>query len=317
MTTVSTQGSNATVIATGTIPRLLQEGVNKVFGNGLKEWDPKYSKIYMVDKSTKDYEVDVQVDGFGLAAVKDQGDDITFDSSSQGFVPKYYHVTYGKGFIITEEAIEDELYGQFTQGAKRLAKAMNISREYYAHQPLNNAWDTNYTMLGGDGKPLFSTTHPNGPAGGTFSNRLTVEADLSEASLEDLTGLVLTATDARGLPAMITIKRLVISAGVNAFNTQRIMGSVLQNDTGNNATNAMKDLGLITEGWMQTPYLTQQRAWFLTTNAEDGLRYFQRREITFGQDNSFTTGNARFKSTMRQSQGWSDARGAYGGSSGV
>lgn len=317
MTTVSTQGSNATVIATGTIPRLLQEGINKVFGNGLATWDPKYSKIYVVDKSSKDYEIDVQVDGFGLAAVKNQGDDITFDSSSQGFAPKYYHVTYGKGFIITEEAIEDELYSQFTKGAQRLSKAMSISREYYAHQPLNNGWDTNYTMLGGDGKPLFSTTHPNGPAGGTFSNRLTVEADLSEASLEDLIGLVRTATDARGLPCMLSMNRLVVSAGVNEFNTQRIMGSVLQNDTANNATNANRDLGFIKQGWMETPYLTQQRAWFITTDCPEGLRYFQRREITFGQDNSFTTGNARFKSTMRQSQGWTDAHGCYGGSSGV
>ena len=316
MTTVLNNGSNATVIATGTIPRLLQEGVAKIFGDSLGEWETKYDKIFQVRNSKKDYELDVMVDGFGLAQQKNQGDDITFDSRSQGFVPKWYHTTYAKGYIVTEEALEDELYDQLGKGAKALARAMYISREYYAHQVLNNAWSSSYTMLGGDGKALFDTAHPNGPAGGTFSNRLTVEADLSEASLEDLIGLIRTATDARGLPAMLQMERLVVSAGVNEFNTQRIMGSVLQNDTANNATNATRDLGFITKGWLATPYITNQRAWFITTNADEGLVYYQRRPIVFGQDNSFTTGNARFKSSMRQSQGWGDARGAYGGSSG-
>ncbi len=318
MTTINTLGSSNTVISTGTIPRLMQEGVAKVFGDGLDQWDSKYDKIYTVRGSNKDYELDVQLEGFGLAQRKDQGDDITFDSRIQGFVPKWYHTTYAKGYIVTEEALEDELYGQLDKGAQALAKAMNISREYYAHVPLNNAWDTSYTMLGGNGKPLFSTTQANGgTAGGTYSNRLTVEADLSEASLEDLIALVRTNTDARGLPTMLQMKRLVISAGVNEFNTQRIMGSVLQNDTANNATNASRDLGFIKDGWMATPYLTNARAWFITTNAEEGLVYYQRRKVTFGQDNSFTTGNARFKASMRQSSGWGDARGAFGGSSGA
>lgn len=309
--------SENTVISTGSVPRLLQEGVRKVFGDSLGMWDPKFSKIYEVRSSKKDYEVDVQLEGFGLASVKNQGDDITFDTRLQGFAPKWYHTTYAKGFIVTEEALEDELYGQLDKGARALSRAQNISLEYYAHEPLNNAWDTNYTMLGGDGKPLFSTTHPNGPSGGTFSNRLTVEADLSEASLEDLIALIRRAEDARGLPAMLSMKRLVIAAGVNEFNTQRIMGSVLQNDTANNATNATRDLGFIKEGWMSTPFLTEQQAWFLTTDAEEGLIHYNRRPIVFGEDNSFTTGNARYKSSFRISDGWGDARGAYGGSSGV
>lgn len=309
--------SNNTVIATGSVPRLLQEGVKKVFGDSLGMWDSKYDKIYTVRTSKKAYEVDVQLEGFGLASVKDQGDDITFDSRLQGFVPKWVHATYAKGYIVTEEALEDELYGQLDKGARALARAMNISREFYAHEPLNDAWDVNSLMLGGDGQPLFSTAHPNGTSGGTYSNRLAVEADLSEASLEDLIALIRRAEDARGLPAMLSMKRLVIAAGVNEFNTQRIMGSVLQNDTANNATNAVRDLNFIRDGWMSTPFLTDQQAWFITTDAEEGLIYYQRRDVQFGEDNSFTTGNARFKASMRQSEGWGDARGAYGGSSGV
>jgi len=309
--------SQNTVITTGSVPRLLQEGVRRVFGNSLAEWDAKYNKIFNVLGSSKAYELDVQLEGFGLANEKDQGDDITFDSRMQGFSPKYVHVTWGKGYIVTEEALEDEQYGQLDRGARALARSMNITREVEAHSVLNNAWDTAYTMTDGDGKPLFSTSHPNGPAGGAYSNRLQVEADLSEASLEDLLALIGRAEDARGLPAMIKARRLVIATGVNEFNAQRIMGSVLQNDTANNATNAVRDMGSVRDGILATPYLTQQQAWFLTTDAPDGLTFYQRKDVTFGQDNAFTSGNARYKATMRQSQGWTDARGAYGGSSGV
>jgi phage major head subunit gpT-like protein len=309
--------SQNTVITTGSIPRLLQEGIKKVFGDNLKQWDPKYSKIYEVMSSRKAYELFVQLEGFGLAAEKDQGDDITFDSRMQGFSPKFIHTTWAKGYIVTEEALDDELYGQLDKGARALSRAMNVTREVEAHAPLNDGWDTAVTMAGGDGKPLFSTTHSNGPSGGTYSNRLGVEADLSEASMEDALAIVSTMEDARGLPAMLTAKRLVIAAGVNEFNAQRIMGSVLQNDTANNATNAMRDMNRIKQGWMSTPYLTQAQAWFITTDSAEGLIYFQRKDVTFGQDNAFTSGNARFKASMRQSQGWVDARGAIGGSSGV
>jgi hypothetical protein len=309
--------SQNTVISTGSVPRLLQEGVRKVFGDSLTEWDAKYNKIFEVMSSKKAYELFVQLEGFGLADEKDQGDDITFDSRMQGFAPKFIHTTWAKGYIVTEEALDDELYGQLDKGARALARAMNVTREVEAHAVINDGWDSTVVMVDGDGSELFATDHPNGPSGGTYSNRLTVEADLSEASLEDLLALIGRAEDARGLPAMITAQRLVVATGTNEFNAQRIMGSVLQNDTANNATNAIRDMNVIKKGWMSTPYLTETGAWFVTTNAPEGLTYFQRKDVTFGQDNSFTTGNARFKASMRQSQGWGDARGAYGGSSGV
>src|SRR6188474_847177 len=153
--------SQNTVIATGSIPRLLQEGINKIFGDSLTEWDTKYNKIFEVSSSRKAYELDVQLEGFGLAAEKDQGDDITFDSRLQGFSPKYIHTTYAKGYIVTEEALDDELYGQLDKGARALARAMNITREVEAHAVLNDGWTSGANMVDGDGVQLFSTVHPN------------------------------------------------------------------------------------------------------------------------------------------------------------
>ncbi len=266
----------------------------------------------MAMDSMKNFEVDVQLEGFTRSQVKDQGDDITFDSRRQGFTPKYQHTTLAKGYVVTEEALEDELYGQLDDGARALGRAMRIGKEIDGADIFNNGFNGANTMIDGDGQPLFSLTHPNGPSGGTFSNRLTVDADLSEASLEDLLSQVMTIEDARGLPAALQATRLVVAAGNNVFNAQRILGSVLQNDTGNNATNAVRDMNSVRDGFLSNPYLTDADAWFLITDAPKGLKHYTRRAVRFGQDNAFTSGNARFKADERYSFGWTDPRGAFG-----
>lgn len=302
----------SSVITTGSIPRLLQDGIGSIFGNSLKEHDPKYSKIFEVLSSSKAYEINVQMEGFGRATTKDEGDDITFDTRRQGFTPKYVNTTSAKGFIVTQEAMEDEQYGQFKDGARALARSMNITRELDSHSVLNSGFDSSVTMIDGDGTELFSTTHSNGPSGGTYSNKLAVDADLSEASLEDMLALVMQTDDARGLPAALMARKLVVAAGTNAFEAQRILGSVLQNDTANNATNAMKDMNSIKDGWMSSPYLTDDDAWFVCTDAPNGLKFYQRVDISFGRDEAFTSGNERFKARQRYSYGWDDARGVFG-----
>lgn len=298
-------------ITTGSVPRLLQDGVHNVFGNELKEHDPKWTMLFESLTSSKAFELAVQLEGFGLATAKTEGDDITFDSRRQGFTPKYIHTTFAKGYIVTEEALEDELYNQLTEGARALARSMRITKEVQGANVYNNAFDSTVTMVDGDGDQLLSTSHSNGPSGGTFSNTLAVAADLSEASLEDLLIQVAEVKDARGLNMALQAMRLAV-APANQFEAQRILGSVLQNDTGNNATNAVRDENSVRDGFMTNPFFTDTDAWFLTTDAPNGLKYYTRREVRFGQDDSFTSGNARFKADERYSFGWDDARGLFG-----
>lgn len=301
----------AGTISTGSVPRLLQEGVKNTFGNELKVHTPKFDKLFEKFTSTKAFEVAVQLEGFSLADAKTEGDDISFDSRRQGFTPKYVHTTFAKAYTVTEEALEDELYDQLHDGARALGRIMGITKDVQGANTYNNGFDTAVLMPGGDGSALFSATHSNGPSGGTYSNILAVAADLSEASLEDLLIQIAEITDARGIKMALQAKILAV-APANGFEAQRILGSVLQNDTANNATNAIKDMGSIENGFMTNPYFTDTDAWFLITNAPHGMKYYTRREVKFGQDNAFSTGNARFKADERYSFGWDDARGAFG-----
>lgn len=297
-------------ITRGNFPRLLQEGLNKVYGMAYDEHAVEYTRIVDEDTSTKAFEVDAQVEGFSPAGRKDEGADVLFDDMRQGFTPKYDNLTFAKGFIVTEEALEDELYGVLSKKARALAFAMRQTQEISAANLLNRGFNAAYTMVDGDGKSLFATDHLLGPSGGTFSNSLAIGADLSEASIEDLVIQIAEATDARGNKIAIKPRCLIVPPRLQ-FEAARILKSSLQNDTANNAINAIAEMGVFTDGMCVNHYLTSDDAWFIKTNCPDGVKRFNRVKPSFGQDNAFTSGNARFKVRARWSDGWTDPRGMY------
>ena len=301
----------ASTITRGNIPRLLQTGLRNIFGGTYEAHSTEWDKIFDTFETKKAFEVDAQLEGFGLAQQKEEGAEVAFDSVTQGFTPKYPALTYAKGFIVTEEAMEDELYDQFNGKARRLAFSMQQTKENVGANVLNRGFNSSFVMTDGDGSELFATDHVLGPSGGTFSNKLTVDADLSEASLEDLLIQIGQAVDPRGLKISLQATRLIIPVALQ-FEAQRILGSVLQNDTGNNATNAVRDMNAIRDGFSTNHYLTDSDAWFLKTNSPDGMKYFSRRAVSFDDDNAFTSGNMRMKADERYSFGWTDPRGIYG-----
>lgn len=299
------------VITTGDISRLLQEGVANVFGQAYEAHEAQWPMLVNQETSNKAFELDQQFEGFGLAPVKNEGDGVAYDSQQEGFTPKYPHLTYAKGFIVTKEAMRDNLYNLFARRARALAFSMNQTKENVVANIYNRGFNTSFTMIGGDGQPLFSASHVNGPSDSTtFSNKLAIAAALTETSLEDLLIQINEATDPRGLRIALRAERLMVPPKLG-FEAERILNSTLQNDTGNNAVNAIRSTGMLPGGHMVNNYFTSDTAWFVKTNAPDGVKFFNRQSVEFGQDSDFGTSNMRFKADERYSEGWSDARGAY------
>ena len=210
--------------------------------------------------------------------------------------------------------MEDNLYNLFVRGSRALAFSMNQTKENVGANVYNRGFNPVFLMQDGDGVELFSTAHINGPSDPTtFSNELATPAALSETSLEDLLIQINEATNPRGLRIAIKGMRLIEPPKLG-FEAERIMNSILQNDTGNNAVNAIRSTGMLPAGHMVNNYLTSDTAWFIKTNIPDGMKYFTRQEVRFEQDNDFGTSNARFKADHRDAYGWSDPRGAYASS---
>jgi Mu-like prophage major head subunit gpT len=300
------------VITTGLHPKAQWPGVKLWWGNTYQRHPVEWTML--VDQDTDDrgaVEI-VQDTGFSLAAVKPQGQSLMYDSNAQGFVTRIVHVTYALGYIVTWEELRDNQYEAVSRiRASANAFSMNQTKEQVVAAIYNRAFNSGFT--GADGKALCATDHPT-QVSGTFANKPTSDADLSEASLEDAVVALMGFTNDKGL-FISCMPRMLIVPRQEWFNATRILQSVYQNDTANNAINALRATNSIPEGVKVNHYLTSAHAWFLRTNIQKeqgGLCLYQREPIMFDTDNDYDTKNAKAASIERYSVGWGDPRTIYG-----
>jgi hypothetical protein len=300
------------IITTGAHPKALWPGVHDFFGTSYGEYPREYSEIFETKSSDLAYEEDVATTGFAYAKNKPEGDGFSYDSHHQAYVTRYTHSTWGLGYIVTMEELADNKYAPRSfKRAKMLAFSMSQTKEVNAANILNYGFTTTQPtgFAGGDAVALFSASHPTDA--GNQSNIAANAADLSEAAVEDMCIQISLTQNARGLIVPNVPKKLVCHAA-NAFNAQRILNSPLQNDSPNNAINAMRTMSAIKGGFTVNHFLSAPASWFITTELPDGLTLFQRQELQFEQDNDTDTKNAKAKAWERYVFGWSDWRGAYG-----
>lgn len=299
------------VITTGATPKLLWPGLEAIWGRSYEEHPKEWAELFDLKTSDMNYEEDVEVTGFGLAPVKQQGAGTVYDTFSQQTVTRYTHIAYGLGFIITREEKDDNLYEKkATTNTELLGFSGRQTKENVGANVYNRGF--NSAFVGGDGQPLFSASHPT--LSGNQSNLLAA-ADLSEASLEDAAIAIMQAVNNRGLKISLMPRSLHV-APLNVFEAERILKSVLTPDTGNNAINALRSMGIFPEGCSVNHYFTDADAYFIRTNAPSAMKWFQRVKAEFAQDGDFDTGNLKYKYYERYSAGWSDFRGAWGSAGG-
>jgi len=298
------------VITSSSFAKLLWPGLNGIYGKEYKDYAVEWDKLFEKNTSDKAYEEDLGISSFGLAVVKPEGSPISYDTERQGFTSRYNHVVYALGFIITREIYEDDLYGKVgAQKAKALARSLRQTKEIVAANVYNRAFTAGY--VGGDGQVLLSTGHLN-VAGGTFSNKIATDADLSEAALEQAVIDIAGFRDDRGLLIAAKPEKLVIPYQLQ-FEAKRILNADGRVGTDLNDPNVLKQSSIFNQV-IVNHYLnsTGNDDWFILTNVKDGLKYFERRGDQFEMDNDFDTENAKFKATARYSFGWSDPRAIYG-----
>lgn len=284
----------------------LQEGLNAVFGLEYSRYPEQWRDIFEIsNEAKKAYVEDVLMTGFAGAQVKGEGQGVSYDSASEGWVSRYVFETIALAFAITEEALEDNLYMDMgSKFSKLMARSFQYTKNVKGANILNNGFDSNYA--GGDGKALFATDHPL-KGGGTFSNTLATAADLSETSLEDLLILQSKMVDDRGLPIQAAAKKLIIPVELQ-FVADRVLNSNGRVATADNDLNSIKNQGLIAGGFSVNNFLTDPDAFFLTNDVNDGLKYIQRKAISGGIDGDFETGNTRYKRRERYAFGFSNPR---------
>ena len=287
----------------------LEPGLNALFGLEYSRYENEHTEIFDTENSDRAFEEEVMLSGFGEAPVKGEGAAVTYDYAQETFTARYSHETVALAFSLTEEAIEDNLYDSISaRYTKALARSMSQTKQVKAANVLNNGFSTSFP--GGDGKPLMTTDHPTLTAGDQ-SNEPSTAADLNETSLENAMIDIAAFKDERGLKTNVQARKLIVPPALQ-FVADRLLNTPNRVATSDNDINALKNMSMLPDGYTVNHFLTDTDAFFIKTDAPNGMKHFVRAAMSTGMEGDFETGNMRYKARERYSFGFSDWRGIYG-----
>jgi hypothetical protein len=296
-------------ISRAQLAKELEPGLNALFGMEYDRYDAEHAEIYDTESSDRAFEEEVMLSGFGNAPTKAEGAGVNFDSANEVYTARYTHETIALAFALTQEAMEDNLYDRLgARYTRALARSMAHSKQVKAAATLNNAFSSSFT--GGDGKELCATDHPLG-GGGTFRNEPSTAADLNETSLENALIDISTFVDERNMIIALRGMKLIIPPQLQ-FVADRLLESTLRPSTSDNDVNAIKNMGMLPNGYVVNHFLTDTDAFFIKTDAPRGFVHFERAPLATSMEDDFGTGNMRFKARERYSFGFSDPRCVFG-----
>ena len=287
----------------------LVAGLHALFGLEYERYNNEHEDIFDTENSERAFEEEVMLSGFGEAPTKGEGAAVIYDTAQESFTSRYTHETVALAFALTEEAIEDNLYDTLSSRYTRaLARSMQQTKQVKAANLLKNAFNSSF--VGGDGKELCATDHPT-VANVDLSNELSTAADLNETSLEQSLIDIAGFKDERNLKVNAQARKLIIPPALQ-FVADRLMETPGRVGTSDNDINAIRNMGMVSEGYVVNHYLTDTDAFFIKTDVPNGLKHFVRSPVATSMEGDFETGNVRYKARERYSFGFSDWRGICG-----
>ncbi len=283
--------------------------LNEVFDGVYEQRADEWKMVFREQKGIpRNYHEEPVLYGFGAAPELPDGMAVTYQSGGVLFLQRYLYKVYGLAFSLTKVLVEDGDHIRIGQTyAKHLAQSLIETKETLGANILNRAFNASYP--GGDGVALVANNHPI--VNGTFSNLLTTPAALSQTSLEQLLIQIRNAVDNNGKRIRLTPKKIVTGPS-NVFQAEVLLKSVLRTGTADNDINPVKSMGLLSEGQGNLSRITSTTAWWIQTDAPEGLKLMMRRPLEKSMEGDFETDSMRYKATERYVFGWTDPRGVYG-----
>ena len=116
--------------------------------------------------------------------------------------------------------------------------------------------------------------------------------------------------DERGMKIALQGVKMIIPVNLQ-FTAERLMKSAGRQGTADNDINAVRNMGMVPQGYVVNNFLTDTDAFFIKTDSPNGLKHFVRAPIRTAMEGDFDTGNVRYKARERYSFGFSDWRGIF------
>lgn len=284
---------------------LLEPGFRVIYDDAFKEIDLVYPQIFQTETSTKQDEKESGLTGFGLLEQTGENDAVRYEDPIQMYDVTYTHLKWTKGFKVSEEAWEDDQYNKIKQKPAQLAREARRTLENSAANVFNRAFNTSY--VGGDAKPLCSTTHPRSDGGSSQSNASSTGLTLTDTNLE--TGRIASRgqLDDKGMKIQVMPKTILVPISLEKT-AEVLIGSDGRAGSADNDMNFNKGK----YNAISWDYLSSTTAWFLLDKTQHKVKFFTRVAPEFKNDSAFDTGAALFKCRTRFSNGFSDWRGVWG-----
>ncbi len=285
---------------------ILNEEFNGVYDQRDDEWSQVFKEVKGI---ARNYHEEPVLYGFGAAPELPDGMPVTYQSGGVLFIQRYVYRVYGLAFALTKVLVEDGDHIRIGQTyARHLAQSLVETKETLGANILNRAF-TGGAFVGGDGVSLVNTAHPI--SGGTFSNQLGTAANLSQTSLEQMLIQIRNAVDNNGKRIRLTPKKIVTGPS-NVFQAEVLLKSALRAGTANNDINPVKSMGMLSDGQANLSRITSTTAWWIQTDAPEGLKLVMRRGLEKSMEGDFETDSMRYKATERYETGWTDWRAVVG-----
>jgi len=284
---------------------ILNKEFDGIYAQRTPEWNQVFKEFTGI---ARNYHEESVLYGFGSAPEIPDGIPVTYDAGGVLFLQRYIYRVYGLAFALTKVLVEDGDHIRIGQTyAKHLGQSMVETKETLGANILNRAFNGTYT--GGDGVALVVNNHPI--VNGTASNLLSTAAALSQTSLEQLLIQIRNAVDNNGKRIRLNPTKLVVGPS-NVFQAEVLLKSVLRAGTANNDINPVNSMGLLSGGQANLSRITSTTAWWIQTDAPEGLKLAKRRGLEKSMEGDFESDSMRFKSTERYAFGWTDPRGIWG-----
>ena len=286
---------------------ILNETFDGIYNARQDEWKQVFKEQRGIPRN---YHEEPVLFGFGAAPELPDGTAVTYQSGGVLFLARYVYKVYGLAFALTKVLVEDGDHISIGRTyAEHLARSLIETKETLGANILNRSF-TGGAYVGGDGVSLVNTAHPIAN-GGTFSNQLSTAAALSQTSLEQILIQIRNAVDNNGKRIRLEPRKLVVSPS-NYFQAEVLLKSALRAGTNNNDVNPLVTTGVLSGGQANLSRLTSTTAWWVETDAPEGLKLLMRRPLEKSMEGDFETDSMRYKATERYIFGWTDPRGVYG-----
>lgn len=279
----------------------------KVFFNAYGEVSEQYSKIFQVEEMTKKQETFPHLGAFGLWDSNTEGNTINEDSITQGNEATFTAVRYDKGYELTWELVQDDLY-RVMKGIGKGGSAMALGNglrktiETQCAAVLSGG----FTNTGYDGAALFSNSHPLADSS-SYGDNLTTGA-LTDANLKLGLTLMRNTVDEANVKIQAVAKNLIVAPD-NEWTALQILKSVNEAGELSNNMNVLPRLNLIVLDFLPS---TAAAYWFLQDPSIENLKFMWREKPMFDSEkipktvDYFCYGYARFD------EGYADYRGLVG-----